>query len=138
MALWILCDVNPCLIFWSNMFNCKTSFQGNMFNTLSNELTDLALNTRLNASHDFWVRQSLKMKMKMSWNECAKFRGFRAIVGLEPLCNRAFVDLKFFLVNFWVSRGSEIFSCGCFVGQNFLFSGYFGGLKFLLVRISWV
>ena len=81
-------------------------------------------------------------EIKHSWenvkytpvNECAKFRGWRGaircLVGLVPSCHCAFVAISwiqfFFLVGIsWVQnflvgiRGSEIFSCGYFVGQNF-------------------
>ena len=70
-------------------------------------------------------------------NEYAKFRGSSAIVGLVglvPPCHRAFVGPKFSREYFVgpkffsrVFRGSKIFSCG-----------YFVGLKFFLVSISWI
>ena len=78
-------------------------------------------------------------------NECAKFRGSRAIVGLVPSCHRAFVGSNFFP---WVCRGSQIFSRESFVGPKFfrifiswaqnIFSWVFRGCKVFLMDISWV
>ena len=70
-------------------------------------------------------------------DECAKFRGPRAIVclvGLVSPCHHALVGPKIFLVGIlwvqnifsWVFCVSQIFSRGCFVGP-----------KFFLMGISW-
>ena len=68
-------------------------------------------------------------------NECAKFCGSRAIIGLVPPRHRAVVDPKISLVGIsWVAnffllifRRFQIFSCGYFVGP-----------VFFLVDIPWV
>ena len=82
------------------------------------------------------------------FNECAKFRGSRAILGLVPSCLRGsenfscgyFVGLKYFLVGIswvqyffsWVLRGSKNFSRRYFVGQRFSLVGSSWVQKFII------
>ena len=64
-------------------------------------------------------------------NKCAKFRGSRAVVGLAgllPSCHRAFVGIS------WV----QDFSRGYFVGLKFFLVGISWVQSFFLVGISWV
>ena len=64
-------------------------------------------------------------------NECAKFLGSCAIVGLEglvPVCHRAFVGIL------WV----HIFFANVFSESKICSRGYFMGPEFFLVSISWV
>ena len=86
----------------------------------------------------FSYRTPLAAASIFNRNECAKFHGSCAtvgLVGLLPRCYCAFVGPKCFLVgiswvqNFfsWVFSGSNIFSCGYFVGP-----------KFFHVYVSWV
>ena len=76
-------------------------------------------------------------------NECAKFRGSPAIVGLVPSCHRVLVSPKIFLVGIllvqnillWVFREPHIFSRGYFLSPKFL--GIWQ-VSIFFVGISWI
>ena len=70
-------------------------------------------------------------------NECAKFSGSRAAVGLVNLkssCLREYFKKIFS----WLFRGSKFFFSWVFRGCKYFSCGYFVDPKFFLVGILWV